>query len=96
MQSHNSFIIDQDVSGRASILGVPIYPIGGVKTKLHENVYDLTLEKQKVLSSTGHGGKSRKKDGVVLTSDNILNWKMFTDEGRRESALTKTIWNVLS
>ena len=53
MKSCNSIRLEQDESGEATILGVPIYTQGGDKIKLKGNVYELTPEIHKALSSMG-------------------------------------------
>ena len=53
MKSRNSSRIEQDNSARATILGVPTFTIGGVRLKIKDNIYDLTPEIHKALSSTG-------------------------------------------
>ena len=54
--------IDQDVSVRAIIPGVPIYTPGGAKPKIKKYVYVLTEELYEAFSSTGYTFKSMKKD----------------------------------
>ena len=66
MKSRNSLRIEQDESGRANILWVPIQSLGGDRIKRRTNVYDLTEETQEALSSTGYSGKSMKTDSDVL------------------------------
>ena len=60
IQSPNSLSIKAKPSG-ASFLGVRSQPLGDDEVKRDANVYDLTPEKQKALSSTGYTGKNLKK-----------------------------------
>ena len=60
MQNHNSLRIDQDASSRASILGVPVFALGGDKVKIRENVHDSIPQLHKALCSTGYTGKKMK------------------------------------
>ena len=50
--SPNSLKIKLSHSG-ATILGVPIFTLGGDKLGIRDNEYDLTPEKYKALSFTG-------------------------------------------
>ena len=56
MSSPNSLKIKPSPSG-ATILGVPIYTLGGDKLRIRDNGYELTPEIYKALSDTGHTGK---------------------------------------
>ena len=49
MRSRNSLRIEQDASGRALNLGVPIHPLAGNKIKWNYNVYEITPGIQKAL-----------------------------------------------
>ena len=44
----------------ASILGVPIYTLGGDQLRIRNNDYELTPEIYKALSYTGYTGRSMK------------------------------------
>ena len=50
--SRNSLKLTQDDSGRASVLGTPIYTLGGDRIKTNDNVFELTPEINKALPST--------------------------------------------
>ena len=45
----------------ATFLGVPICTLGGDRIQINNNVYDLTPENYKGLSSTGYTGKTMNK-----------------------------------
>ena len=57
MQSHNCLKLTQDEFGQATILGVPIYISGDDRIKINDNIYDLTPQISKALSSTSYYGK---------------------------------------
>ena len=44
--------------------GVPIYTMGGATIRIFENVYELTPEIRKALSSTAYTGRSLKKNVI--------------------------------
>ena len=56
MSSANSLKIISTPSG-ATILGVPVYTLGGDRIQIKDNIYDLTPEIYKALSYTGYDGK---------------------------------------
>ena len=56
MSSSNSLRIKSSPSG-GTILGVPIYTLGGDNVRIRDNIYDLTPEIYKALSSTGYNGR---------------------------------------
>ena len=72
MNSQNSLKISQDESGRANFLGVPIQISEADAKKLNENIYDLTPEIFKALSSTSYTGKTMKNEDDALTVYNIV------------------------
>ena len=72
MASPNSLKIKPSSSG-ATILGVPIYTLGGDKLSIRDNVYDLTPEIYKALSYTGYTVKSMKRASDILMMNNIKN-----------------------
>ena len=61
MSSANSLRI-QPYPSSASILGVPIYTLGGDKFRLRDIVYELTPELYKALSYTGYTCKTMKNE----------------------------------
>ena len=73
VSSKNSLKIRQDASSRASILGTPIITLGGDRIKSNENIYDLTPEINKALSSTSYCGKTMKEESDFLTMNIIIN-----------------------
>ena len=91
MKSHYSLRIEQDDSGKATILGVPKYTLGGDKIRKIENEYESTPETHKALSSTGYNGKSMKKDTDILMMNNIKNYLCYTGYGDKFS-LKKQIY----
>ena len=72
MNSRNSLKITQDGSGRANILGVLIQISEADTIKTNENIYDLTPEIYKALSSTSYTGKTMENEDDTLTMYNIL------------------------
>ena len=67
MSSLNSLKIKPSPSG-ATILGVPIYTLGGDKLKIRDTVYELTPEIYKALSDTGYTGKNMKNENDKMIS----------------------------
>ena len=61
MKSRNSLRIEQDETGKANLLGVFFQILVGDKIKLRDNVFELTDEIHKALSSTGYTGKNMKR-----------------------------------
>ena len=94
MSSLNSLKRKSTPSG-STILGVPIYMLGDDKLRIRDNVYELTPEIYRALSSTGYTGKSMKKESDILMMSNILTEFGYTGIGDRESKrktfFTKTI-----
>ena len=60
MSSANSLKITSSPSG-ASILGVPIYTLGGDRLQIKDNICDLTPEIYKALSYKGYTGENFEK-----------------------------------
>ena len=71
MSSANSVKIKSTPSG-ATILGVPIYTLGGDTLQIKDNVYDLTPEIYKMLSDTGYTGENIKNENDILMMYNII------------------------
>ena len=69
----------------ATILGVPIYTIGGDKLRIRINDYELTPEIYKALSSTGYTGNTTKNENDILMLNNIINDLGYTGVGDRDS-----------
>ena len=94
MSSANSLKIKSTPSG-ATILGVPIYTIGGDTIQIKDNIYDLTPEIYKALSYTGYEGKNLKNENDILMLYNIINDLGYTGIGdnksKRKTFLTETL-----
>ena len=61
MKSHNYLGTNQDDSGRATVLGFPLYTLDGDEVRKNEEDFDSTLEIHKFLSSTGQNGKNGQR-----------------------------------
>ena len=84
MSSLNSLKITASPSG-PTILGVPIYTLGGDRIQINDNVYDLTPEIYKDLSFTGYDGKTMKNENDILMLNNIINDLGYTGIGDHKS-----------
>ena len=84
MSSANCLRIKSSLSG-ASILGVPIYTLGGDKLRIRDNDYELDPEICKALSYTGYTGKSMTKENDILMMNNIINDLGYTGVDDRHS-----------
>ena len=84
MSSLNSVKIKPSPSG-ATVLGVPIYTLGGNNLRIRDNVYELTPEIYKALSYTGYTGKTMKNENDILMMYNIINDLGYTGIGDRPS-----------
>ena len=81
MSSRNSLKIDQDErTGRASINGIPVLIFGGDSMKIKDNVYEITPEIHKALSSTGYTGKTMTSENDILMMNNILRDLNYTGD----------------
>ena len=69
----------------ATILGVPVYTLGGDKLRIRDNVYDLTPEIYKALSYTGYNGDTMKNENDILMMYNIMNDLGYTGAGDEPS-----------
>ena len=94
MSSANSLKITSTPSG-ASILGVPIYTLGGDTIRIKGNDYDLTPETYKALSYTGYDGKNLKNENDILMLYNIINdlgyMGIGDNKSKRKTFLTETL-----
>ena len=94
MSSANSLKIVTTPSG-ATILGVPLYTLGGDTMQIKDNVNDLTPEIYKALSFTGYDGKTIKNENDILMLNNIINDLGYTGRGdiksKRKTFLTETL-----
>ena len=88
MSSLNSLKIIASPSG-PTILGVPIYTLGGDTIQIKDNVYDLTPEIFKALSDTGYTGKNLKNENDILMLYNIINDLKYTGIGDKPSKRIK-------
>ena len=84
MSSSSSLKIKSSPSG-ATILGVPIYTLGGDKLRIRDNVYELTPEIYKALSYTGYTGKSMQNENDISMLNNIIGDLGYTVVGDRDS-----------
>ena len=73
MESHSFSRMEQERTGRANILGVPIQTSVGDDIKRIDNIYDLVEKVHKALSSTSYTGKIVKKVSDSLMMNNIIN-----------------------
>ena len=69
----------------ASVLGVPIYTLGGDKLRIRDNDYEVTPEIYKALSYTGYTGKTMKIENDILMMKNIINDLGYKSDGDRDS-----------
>ena len=92
--SLNSLKVKPSSSG-ATILGVPIYTLGGDKLRIRDNEYELNPEIYKASSFTGYTGKSMKNESDIFLMSNILNDLAFTGidnrVSKRKTFFTKTL-----
>ena len=84
MSGLNSLKIKPSSSG-ATILGVPIYTLGGNKLRIRDNVYDITPEIYKALSYTGYTGVTMKNENDILMLNNLINDLGYTGVGDKPS-----------
>ena len=85
MNSRNSLKINQDESGRANILGIPIQISEGDTIKINENVYELTPEIYKALTYTTYSGNNMKDENDILMMYNIIRDLGYSGIGDRDS-----------
>ena len=84
MSSANSLKIISTPAG-ATILGVPVYRLGGDRIQIKDNVYDLTARIYKALSYTGYDGNTMKDENKILLMYNIIKDLGYNDTGDRDS-----------
>ena len=92
MSSSNSLRINSFPCG-STVLGVPIYTLGGGKLRTRDNVYDLTPEIYKALSYTGYIDKTMKNENDFFLINNIINDLGYTGVGDRGSK-RKTFFTI--
>ena len=86
MSSKISLKIDQDErTGGASINGKPVLILGGDLWKIGDNVYEITPEIHKALSSTGYAGENKKNENNILLINNIVRDLAYTSIGVKPS-----------
>ena len=94
MSSANSLKIKSTPSG-ATILGIPIYTLGGDRLQIRDNVYDLTPELYKALSFTGYTGNTMTNENDILMLNNIIRDLGYTgigdDTSKRKTFFTKKL-----
>ena len=71
MSSHNFLKITQN-GGYTNILGVPIQISGADTIKINENIYELTPEFYKALSSRTYNGNTMENEDDILMMYNIV------------------------
>ena len=84
MSSANSLRIKFSRSG-SSILGVPIKTLGGDRIQINDNIYNITPEIHKALSSTTYTGRTMKVESDILMLYNITGDLRYTGRGDRQS-----------
>ena len=84
MSRLNSLNINSSPSG-ATILGTPIYTLGGDKLRIRNTVYEITPEVYKALSYTGYNGDTIKSENDILLLNNFLNDLGYTGDGDKPS-----------
>ena len=94
MSSANSLKIIATPSG-PTILGVPIFTLGGDRIQIKDNVYDLTPEIYKALSYTGYEGKTMKNENDILMFNNIIRDLGYTGIGDIKSKRKKFLTEEL-
>ena len=73
LMSIPKFLKIKPSSSGATILGVPIYTLGGAELRIRDNDYDLTPEIYEAFSFTGYTGKTMKNENDILMMNNVLN-----------------------
>ena len=84
MCSSNVLRIKASLSG-PTIVGIPIYTLGGNKLRIRDNDYESTPEKYKPLTSIGYSGKTMKNEKDILKLSSIKNDLGYTGVGDRPS-----------
>ena len=84
--SKNSLRIDQDRrTGGASINNTPVLILGGDWWKIGDNVYEITPQIHKALSSRGYTGENTKNENDMLMMNNIIEDLGYTGIGDKKS-----------
>ena len=82
INSRNSLKITQDEFGQANFLNVPFQKSGPDTIKINENIYELTPEIFKDLSSATYTGRTMKNEDDILL---MYNKRVRTHRQRRET-----------
>ena len=93
MPSANSLRMKSFRSG-AAILGVPVYTLGGNRIQINDNIYGITQEIHKALTSTTYTGETMKNENDILMMNNIINDLGYTGFGDKESN-RKTFFRII-
>ena len=98
MSSADSLKIKSAPSG-ATIPGVPINTLGGDRTQIKDNIYDLTPEIYKALSYTGYTGKTMENENDILMINIIIRDLEYTGIAdyisKRKTFLTITLLKLV-
>ena len=78
-------LIRDDSSKVSSIVGIPIHTLGDDRIRITDNVYDLTREIYKALSSTSYNGKTMKDENDTSMMNNFKRDSGYTGIGDRSS-----------
>ena len=82
MSSKSSLKLDQDNRrDGASKNGIPVLIFGSDFLEIGDNVYEITPENHKALSSTGYTGEKTKNENDILMIKNILRDVNYTGRG---------------
>ena len=84
ISSSNSLKMKFSPSG-TTILGVPIYNLGGDKLRIRDIDNELTPEIYKALSYIGYTGKTMKIENDILMMNIIINGLVYTGMGDTDS-----------
>ena len=85
MNSRNSLKITLDEFCQAKILCIPIQISGGDRIKTNDNLYILTPEIYKALTSTSYNGISMNNESDILMMNFFINDLGYTGRGDKSS-----------
>ena len=89
LKSRNRLKITQDEIGQATILGIPIQISGGDRIRINDNIFELTRDLYKALSSTSYNCKTMKNESDIFMMNNIINDLRNTGKGDKSSKRKK-------
>ena len=92
MSSSNFLKIKPSFPG-ATILGVPIYFLGGDKMRINDSFCDLSPEIHKALSATGYSGKTMENKNEISLMKKISNESNYTGIGDKSWKI-KTFFTI--